>query len=66
MNVFNEELITAKEVCDFLRVSLVTLWNWRNKGIFPNPIKIDRKLLWKKSDIEAYLREKQGKEESSM
>jgi predicted DNA-binding transcriptional regulator AlpA len=36
----------------------VTLWNWRQDPSFPRPIKIGITVLWKKSDIEAYLESK--------
>ena len=28
----NDELLTRKEVCDFLQINSSTLWHWTNKG----------------------------------
>ncbi|MDR0580917.1 MAG: helix-turn-helix domain-containing protein [Holosporaceae bacterium] len=55
MNAFNDELVTSKEVCEFLKISKVTLWSLEKKEIFPRAILIGKKKRWKRSEIEAYL-----------
>ena len=32
VNEANEELLTRKEACDFLKIDSSTLWAWTNKG----------------------------------
>jgi len=33
--IYQAELLTVKEVADYLRVSRVTVWRWCQKGIIP-------------------------------
>src|SRR5437762_1227923 len=35
-----DQLLTTNEVVRLLRVSRVTLWEWRRKGLVPAPIKV--------------------------
>jgi predicted DNA-binding transcriptional regulator AlpA len=53
-----EKFLESKDICKQLKIGTTTLFNWRNRYNFPAPIKVGRKLLWKKSDIEAYLESK--------
>jgi excisionase family DNA binding protein len=46
----NEELLTRKEVADYLRISHVTLSSWSKHGIL-NPIRMGNKVLFKKQDL---------------
>ncbi len=55
------QLLTTKEVCNMLRISIDTLHRWRtNIAInFPKPIKVDGKKsknLWQLSDIEEFIK----------
>ena len=50
--------IRIDEICNSLKITKSTLWNWRKDPNFPNPIKIGMTVLWKKSEIEAYLESK--------
>ncbi len=45
-----EEFLTRNETAKFLKVSLVTLWQWDNKGIL-KPHRIGTKVRYKKSDV---------------
>ncbi len=45
-----DRLITRKEVCQLLQISLVTVHNWTKKGIL-NPYRIGNKLRFKKSEV---------------
>jgi predicted DNA-binding transcriptional regulator AlpA len=59
-----EELMTATEVCERLRISRMSLHNWRKKDGFPEPMKGPGKngtLRWHWSDIQAWLRGEKGK-----
>jgi predicted DNA-binding transcriptional regulator AlpA len=53
-----EDYLKIGDICSQLKISKVTLWNWRHDPSFPKPIKIGITVLWKKSDIEAYLESK--------
>ena len=52
------QLLTTKEVCSILRISINTLYRWRNTNKFPLPIKRvnnNGKNLWLNSDIEEWI-----------
>ena len=46
-----EEYLTPQEFADALKVSLVTLWSWDNKGI-TRPLRIGNKKRYRRSDLE--------------
>lgn len=46
----NDELLTRKDVMEYLGIKGTTLWSWAKMGIL-TPIKIKRKCLYRKSDI---------------
>lgn len=48
-------LMTMEEVTKFLKVSKVTIHNWKKKGIIKSH-KIGRKLYFKKAEIESAIR----------
>ena len=45
-----DSLLTRKEVCTMLQVSLVTVHNWTKQGIL-NPYRIGNKLRFKESEV---------------
>lgn len=45
-----DRLLTRKEVCEMLQVSLVTIHNWTKSGIL-NPYRIGNKLRFKESEV---------------
>lgn len=51
----NVGLMTMEEVTKFLKVSKVTIHNWKRKGIIKSH-KIGRKLYFKKAEIESAIR----------
>ena len=51
-----EEYLTASELSEILKVSLVTLWSWDKKGII-KPLRIGNQKRYRKSDIEKFLQE---------
>lgn len=53
-----EELITTKELCEWLKISKATASNWRKQGM-PYYGK-DRSLRYKKSEVQKWLKEKEG------
>jgi len=50
--------LSTDEVAKELQVTKPTLWRW-NKNCYLQPVKIGRKLLYRKSDVDALL-EKEG------
>jgi predicted DNA-binding transcriptional regulator AlpA len=59
----DRELLTIKEVCDYMRISKVTFFTKLKKcENFPKPVLSYKKQLWKKSEINEYLeRTRDGK-----
>ena len=57
-----EGLIDPKATAAYLGVSVMTLADFRSKGVGPNYIKVGRCVRYRRSDIEAWLlsRTKQG------
>lgn len=53
-SVFNDELLTDKEVAHLLKVSRRTLQDYRNNGILPYTL-VGGKILYRASDIERTL-----------
>jgi excisionase family DNA binding protein len=50
------ELLTSQQVADRLAVSVRTLWRLVDRGVFPQPIRYNRKLIrWKSGDVDRYL-----------
>jgi predicted DNA-binding transcriptional regulator AlpA len=51
-----DQLLTTNEVARLLRVSRVTLWQWRRKGLVPPPIRLGlSRLRWRAQDVRDYL-----------
>ncbi len=46
-----EELLTPAQFADTLKISLVTLWNWDNKGI-TKPVRIGNAKRYRRSDLD--------------
>ena len=53
----NDELMTRKQVCDFLGCSFVSLWNFDKKNLLI-PIRIGRSVRYKRQDVEAFINKK--------
>ncbi|AUC82266.1 helix-turn-helix domain-containing protein [Lacinutrix sp. Bg11-31] len=51
----NDAYLTRQETADFLKISLVSLWNWTNKGIVKS-YSIGNKRYYNKQEILAILR----------
>lgn len=50
-------LMTLCELCEYLKISRSTLWRLRQKKDFPKMIELsERKKLFKRKEIERYLR----------
>jgi len=50
------ELMTGPEAAEFLRVSPQTLPRWRFDGTGPAFVRVGRKILYRRADLEEYVR----------
>ena len=57
-----DKLLTRKEVCKMLQISLVTVHNWTKQGIL-NPYRIGNKLRFKESEVLDALQSVNGKKQ---
>ena len=56
MDLKNEQLLTAAEVCELARFSRQTLWRHVRAGKFPEPVRFgDRIIRWRARDVAALL-----------
>ena len=49
------EMLELSDVCDVLHLSKSTVRRLWEKGDFPVPLKIGRKLLWRKQTIDMHI-----------
>ncbi len=52
-----DQLLTAKDAAHYLNVNLQTMYAWRHRGAGPPALKAGRKLRYRRSDIDAWLKE---------
>ena len=50
-----DELLTPEDLLKLFKVSRKTIDNWVADGVLPKPIKMGRRIFWKRSEIDAYL-----------
>ena len=55
MTTASSPFLTTSEVSELLRTPIPTLYQWRTKKIGPPAIKIGRKILYRREDIEWWL-----------
>ena len=53
----NKDLMTRKEVCDYLQCSQTSLWDWTRKGKISATKVGKRKVLYRKKDVDTFLNE---------
>ncbi len=58
MNSEKDELMTVQEVIEYLKISRQTLLILRKEGVFPTYKIGKRGVRFRRSDIEAYLKER--------
>ena len=51
----NKDLMTRKEVCDYLQCSETSLWDWTKKGKIIATKVGKRKVLYRKKDVDTFL-----------
>ncbi len=60
------QFVRVNDVCRLLRISKPTLWRLRRAHAFPEPTELtDRVIAWRRSEVEARLRERAGVGHSS-
>ena len=64
MSTQNDELLTTKEAARYLRVSPRTLERYRVTGQGPRYLKIGRLVFYRKSDLDAWLAERERRSTS--
>jgi predicted DNA-binding transcriptional regulator AlpA len=57
MNLSTEELLNAVEVADITRNPAETIRYWRHIGKGPRWFKVGRRVLYRRSDVDAWLAE---------
>lgn len=50
-----EILLTAKGLAALTNISERTIWRWSASGRMPPPIRLGRKVLWRRQDIDAWV-----------
>lgn len=61
-----DSLFTIEEAASFLRIKTSTLRQWRHENRGPRCIKLGRRLLYAKDDIEAFLNMKRNETEEAI
>lgn len=56
----NDDLLTISEAAAILRTPVATLRYWRHLRIGPRSFKIGRRVFYRRSDVEAWLREQEA------
>ena len=51
----NKDLMTRKEVCDYLQCSQTSLWDWTRKGKIIVTKVGKKKVLYRKKDVDTFL-----------
>jgi len=55
--VADKKLLDAKGVAVLLDVSLRTIWNMRDSGRIPKPVKVGRLCRWRRAEIERWIKD---------
>ena len=53
----NKDLMTRKEVCDYLQCSQTSLWAWTKNGKISATKVGKKKVLYRKKDVDTFLNE---------
>lgn len=58
----NSLLLTADETLQVLGggISSRSLWRWASQGIFPKPVHLGGRTLWKRRDVEQFINDADG------
>ena len=53
-----QELLTSAETAELLRVPVRTLYVWRGAGSGPRAYRVGKRVLYRRRDVEAWLKER--------
>jgi hypothetical protein len=62
----DEDLLTMQEVSAILRTPVATLRYWRYLGIGPCSFKIGRRVVYRRGDIDTWLREQEAADQARL
>jgi predicted DNA-binding transcriptional regulator AlpA len=51
------QLMSQRDLADFMQVDERTLRNWRHEGLVPPPVTVGRSPRWRRRDIERWIEE---------
>ncbi|MDD0823099.1 helix-turn-helix domain-containing protein [Mannheimia sp. AT1] len=63
-NFSDYSYLTARDVCEMLKLNRSTIYRQIKQGIFPKPTKIGNASRWKFSEIKAFLDKPQSQEKN--
>lgn len=50
-----KQLLTVQDVAQMLQLSVRKIWEMRDCGHLPSPVRFGRSVRWRQSDIEAWI-----------
>lgn len=54
-----DDLLTAQELAEYLKVPVDTVYDWKYRGVGPQPIRVGRWLRYRWSDVQTWLNEQE-------
>lgn len=55
MTQLKDQMYTMRDLVDLAKTTRPTIYRWIRLQDFPKPIKVGRKLLWRREEIDKYL-----------
>jgi excisionase family DNA binding protein len=55
MSEMTDEMMTPRQLADFLQVPLGTIYQWRHKGQGPRGSKVGRHVRYRQTDVDEWL-----------
>lgn len=52
-----DEVMTLREVCDYLKVSPNTAYSWRSAGTGPRGFRVGNRVRYRRADVEQWISE---------
>ena len=53
--MMTQRLLTVKDVAARMSVSVRAVWNYRDAGRMPSPVKVGGAIRWRESDIDLWI-----------
>jgi excisionase family DNA binding protein len=61
MNPLTKPLMSAREVAEYLGISLRTVWRWNASAKLPAPMRHGRVVRWRRTEVEDFVTTSPGK-----